>query len=233
MIRLLTSKKAFKPRYKSTPRCYVIGSILGRVTSNAYVWGAGFISNDDRPVGPPKKILAVRGPKGRDIFIKHGIPCPKVYGDPAILLSVLKPMPKVKKYTYGLIPHYVDKDCHWVKAQLAKYGYQVKLIDIEDKIEKVIEEVCSCNVIYSSSLHGLICADTYKIPNTRIVLSDNIFGGDFKFHDYRLGLSADPHESIKVKNRNLNLEHLEDFASLADVTNAAKNLIKVCPFDLT
>src|SRR5690606_5814540 len=57
-------------------------------------------------------------------------------------------------------------------------------LDIESPIEELVDRVCECEVIASSSLHGLIVADAYEIPRVWLKLSDNILGGEFKFLDY-------------------------------------------------
>ena len=53
-----------------------------------------------------------------------------------------------------------------------------------DSWKSVIDQICSCESIASSSLHGLIISDAYHVPNTRILLSTLIEGGDFKYLDY-------------------------------------------------
>ena len=49
--------------------------------------------------------------------------------------------------------------------------------------ERVLEHICSCRAVVSSSLHGLVCADAYGIPNVwldEFALEE----GHFKFRDY-------------------------------------------------
>jgi len=44
-----------------------------------------------------------------------------------------------------------------------------------------------CRKIVSSSLHGIIIAETFGIPTAWLRCSDKIVGGEFKYHDYYLG----------------------------------------------
>jgi len=232
LIYKLTLKKSYKPIFAGAKRYFVIGSILGRAGDNALVWGAGFICNDDVPFGRPKKIHAVRGPLTRDIFLRNGYECPDTYGDPAILLPYFFYREVRKAHKYGIVPHYADKNNNWVSQQLERYGGEVLLIDIEGDIEEVIDKICSCEYIFSSSLHGLICAEAYGIPNVRLILSDKVIGGDFKFIDYRLGVGGQPHEPVEPISLGACLEELLGFSSLADLNQAREKLMEACPFKL-
>lgn len=49
---------------------------------------------------------------------------------------------------------------------------------------EVLDQICSCEYIASSSLHGLIMSEAYDIPNLWIELSGKLMGGHFKFHDF-------------------------------------------------
>lgn len=65
-------------------------------------------------------------------------------------------------------------------------------------ITKFIDEVCSCEFIVSSSLHGLIIANAYGVPAVRLIVNGHSihpnkhdkFRQDFKFDDYLSGLNA-------------------------------------------
>jgi len=232
LVERLTGKKCQKPCFKNQNRFLVIGSILDRVDRNGIVWGAGFICKDSIPRNMPKKIHAVRGPLTRKIFLDNEIICPEVYGDPAILLPILYPKNKKKEYKVGLIPHYVDKRNGWVIEQLASYHNEAILIDIEGDIDYVIDQVCRCEYIISSSLHGLICADAYNVPGIRVVLSAEVIGGDFKFYDYRLGVGCKPHIAIEANLNQLDLFDLIPYSSVADLEDAQKNLLAACPFKI-
>ena len=93
-----------------------------------------------------------------------------------------------KKYKVGLVPHYVDKGNPWVLGMMSKLGPSGLLIDVQDSAKNVINKIAMCDVIYSSSLHGIIVADSLHIPNVWIQISNSIVGAGFKFHDYNTSI---------------------------------------------
>jgi pyruvyltransferase len=156
-----------------------------------------------------------------------GIECPEVYGDPALLLPMFF-NPKVeKRFAVGLIPHYADKGHPWLERQ--RRDPQVRIIDVQGGIQQFVAEVKACELIVSSSLHGLICADAYGIPNAWVMFSELILGGAFKFRDYRLSIGAkDPIANIINESSSLN-----EIASKATIYEPKLDLLKLllaCPF---
>ena len=62
---------------------------------------------------------------------------------------------------------------------------ELSVPEMISEIEEFVNDVCRCEKIYSSSLHGIVCANAYGIPVERIKLGDKMIGGDFKFNDYQ------------------------------------------------
>lgn len=174
-----------------------IGTLLDAVNyanAQTIVWGSG-VSGQERTFVHPKNILAVRGPKTKEFCDRYGVECPEVYGDPALLLPlVYKASPPAlpnregasKKYRLGIIPHVVDQQHPVIREIKEKYADEILVIDLAryEKWTDVIDQICSCERILSSSLHGLIVSDVYQIPNCWIELTGNISGGHFKYYDY-------------------------------------------------
>jgi pyruvyltransferase len=80
--------------------------------------------------------------------------------------------------------------------------------------------------VVSSSLHGLIFADSLGIPNVWVKLSDKIIGGSFKFDDYYSCFGVE--RSPLVLKENISFKQLEGKAlSLpVDLVCEVKNSIK-------
>jgi pyruvyltransferase len=188
LVRLLSGKEVVLRTGLHHRRFLAIGSILGDANDHAEVWGSGFIRENDRVLGVPRKVHAVRGPLTRDLLLRQGVDCPEVYGDPALLLPRFFNPEVEQRYAVGIIPHYIDKGHPWLSRFV--HDPQVRIIDIEAGIEDFVRDVKSCEVILSSSLQGLICADSYGVPNVWIQLTENVVGGDFKFRDYRHSIGA-------------------------------------------
>lgn len=168
-------------RTDASPKLVAVGSVLKFAKNGDTVWGSGFPSGD-QSCERGAKVLAVRGPLTRERLLKLGIPCPEVYGDPALLLPHLFQVPDEKKHRHriGVIPHYMDHD----RATKMLRGSEAKIIDLLAPIEQVIRDINACDVIYSSSLHGVIVAEAYGIPSVWVEFSDSVRGGGWKFRDY-------------------------------------------------
>jgi pyruvyltransferase len=145
------------------------GSILHMLTNPATaVWGSGMMRPGRLPV-KPKRVLALRGRNTAARLGIDGVPL----GDPGLLVSALWDRPKVR-HRLGVVPHYVDTRT-WPEADL--------VIDVRQPVDAVIAAIGSCSAIASSSLHGLIAAQSYGIPAMRLP-HPRVGGGDFKWIDH-------------------------------------------------
>lgn len=200
LVNFMTGKHIINvsTKYCKYDHLLAIGSILDRAVGNSVVWGSGFISDKSKWIEEPKEIFAVRGPKTRNKVLELNKECPEMYGDPALLMPQYY-FPNIKKkYKLGLIPHYVDKDHWWFNSLMNDKN--VKIIDIQNKNPlKVIDQILECEVVASSSLHGLIIADAYKIPSIWIRFSNLITGGNFKFNDYYLSIGQKEKKPILIE----------------------------------
>lgn len=171
----------------------LIGSILNFYNlNNKIVYGSGIIDPDRDVKGVPNKIISVRGPKTRDVLLSKGIQCEPNYGDPALLLPLFYKANCKKEDTVGLIFNMGTKQANDVIDKLSN-RYKLKIISMTkyDTWTDVIDDINSCKFILSESLHGLILAETYGIPNIWIECQDHPMYWEFKFKDYFESIGKD------------------------------------------
>lgn len=174
----------------NTKHLYAIGSIL-MGWQDATVWGGGFGYN----YSPSRyfaiysflhrhyhktDIRAVRGPETYKILKKMGIECPQVYGDPAVLLPLFYEKKLSQKLEYLVIPHY-SKD--------EKYHGKNVLHTFTTDYKKFVDKLCEAQLVVSSSLHGIILAESYGIP--AIMLGDTPSDDITKYKDWYYSTGRD------------------------------------------
>jgi hypothetical protein len=176
-----------------------IGSIVEAIPDgfSGIVWTSGQIHESTRKDLRQATVLALRGRETlcRTLATSRDVPL----GDGGLLIDLLyRPTPK--KYKLGLIPHYVDaRDA--VLPMVAATSREITVIDICGNTLDVIQRVGECEFILSSSLHGLITADSLGIPADWMELSSaaGIIGGGFKFADYFTVFGVTDKEPIRPK----------------------------------
>lgn len=110
--------------------------------------------------------------------------------DGGILTSELFDHRIEKKYELGIIPHFREQD-EPLFQEMKRISKRSVLINLREDPIKVCEKIGSCDYILSSSLHGLIIADSFHIPNLHIKVSNKPLGDGFKFRDYYSGYGLD------------------------------------------
>jgi pyruvyltransferase len=192
---MLLKRYGFTPvhSYPQDALIFSCGSLLEKVPADfsGYILGTGFMYRDSIRSFDKARILAVRGELTRN---KIGAPKDIVLGDPGLLVSQFLSSRQKKQYKLGIIPHYVDKKDPRIGRICEKYNRDVLFIDIQSDLLDVVRNIDKCELILSSSLHGLVFADSLGIPNVWMILSDRVSGEGFKFHDHNsaLGKSQDP-----------------------------------------
>lgn len=229
-----------------------IGSILDHLITNSiifdtnklqdmcdadkpiHIWGSGLMhhyENIAQNCVRPLIIHAVRGEKTRKRLSEitgKNISC--VLADPGLLSSLIV-KPANKKYSVGIIPHYIDQDETIFKKMLEHYPNS-KFIDVRNETKEVLKEISECEYIISTSLHGLIIADSYGIPNCWCEISDRIVGKRFKFHDYFSSFGTD-RECFDLRNGkipNIENDFKCNFKFINQVYEKQNELINTFPF---
>lgn len=212
-----------------------IGTLLDAVNysrESTIVWGTG-VSGQDRLFTNPKEICSVRGKKSIDFLQQKNMPYPALVGDPALILPLFyQPKNKEKKYKLGIIPHIIDLEHPVIKQIQSENSNEVLIINLSkfDKWTDIIDQICSCESIASSSLHGLITSDTYGVPNCWIELSGKISGGHFKFYDYASSVNRTFNGPITM-HTNIN-QIIEECKQWTQPTINHGDILKSCPFNI-
>ncbi len=169
---------------KDRERCHFlgIGSILDRATRSSTVLGSGFLSAHDICRQAPARVVSVRGELSRQ---KLGADAAIQLGDPLVLIDRIAEPPAEKRYRCGFVPHCTEFD-GFRAARIA----DIHLIDPAADPWQVVEEIAACERILSQSLHGLIVADAFDVPNLWVAPGARMKGGRFKFDDYFTTLHA-------------------------------------------
>ena len=160
------------------------------------------------------------------MLVNRGIDCPRIYGDPALLYPRFYNPVVEQKYDIGIIAHYVDKQHPWLECAESK---GVKIIDIQEGINQVVDDIKSCSLIASSSLHGIIAADAYGIPSTWIEFSDDVIGNGFKFRDYYQSINRPVPVPVRI-NSESSIDQVADGANLKGIDIDLELLLNSCPF---
>ncbi|WP_245294833.1 polysaccharide pyruvyl transferase family protein [Rhizobium rhizosphaerae] len=192
MVALLSGRDVARvPSQSDALRMACVGTIgHGFSGGEVWFWGTG-CSNRLKPSSdaPPEayqrpdnanfRVLATRGPVSEQLLTGEAEGSIGVYGDPVWLLPRFYRPSLPKRWKLGVIVHLSelsdrDVEAH-VKEELLRYRVppelagEIRLINtvapigmagIRDKID----EILSCERIVSTSLHGLVFAESYGIP---------------------------------------------------------------------
>lgn len=209
-----------------------IGSIIeGFMDSNSIIWGSGAIEGKKKLECKPKRVCAVRGPLTRQYLLGQGIDCPEIYGDPALLMPIIYTPNVEKKYKLGIIPHYSELELPEIKALDSRDDILIIKMRNYTTWQSVIDQICSCEAIASSSLHGLIISDAYGVPNVHIKLSNKVEGGEFKYKDYYGGVGREYVPAIDF-SRGIKLSEIQNSLKLYKPIYNIKPLLNAFPYRL-
>jgi len=212
----------------------LIGSIIGFYDlNNTIIYGSGIKDPSVKIFGKPKKVVSVRGPLTRKVLLSNGISCPEEYGDPALLLPVFYKPKRRKRHKVAIIPN-MGTDIKYVKRWLSaqnKFDYTIIKMESYSDWRRKIDEIVSCDIVISESLHGLIVAETYGVTNVWVEFMDHPEYWDFKYLDY--------YSSI---NKNEEKYQLQKGITLKEIYKSAQkwkkadidynSMLKVFPFEI-
>ena len=177
-----------------------------------------------------KNFSLVFFPLTNKIFLKFGIECPENYGDPGLLMPlVYKPYTNSIKYCVGILPHYVDKtNLNNITSYLDNNKISYVILDIMSahKAQYLVNQVCQCEYLITSSLHGIILGIAYNIKTIWVKFSNRVTGKDFKFYDFFSSLNIN-YTPVNI-NENLFNNYLNVDKSC--LSNLGSSMIELLPF---
>lgn len=213
-------------KVSKTVHLFGIGSVVGMGNFDATIWGSGIHTfrtiKDIVNQSKYRKydIRAVRGPITAEILTSCGYKCPKIYGDPAVLMkNIYKPSNIEKKYKYSAILHIEHQDIdrfenmHYINMNTTDY-------------KKVIDEIVASEVIISSSLHGIILSETYGVP--AIFLKHGMSNELLKFYDWYFSTGRNNVKMANTMQEAVNMVPME----LPNLEEMQEKLIQKFPYDL-
>jgi pyruvyltransferase len=209
--------------YPNRAQLVATGSLIEHINKDykGVIFGTGAISASTSIEFKNAQVIGLRGALTKKaLHIENDI----IYGDPGLLASKLLKVRNNKKFKIGLMPHYKDIGNTIVDKLEEKFKDDITIIDVQEQPLNVLNKMDECEYILSSSLHGLICADSLGIPNGWVPFSD-LMGGDFKFRDYYTVFGLKPKPNIMTGDESIdNLIGYTSQIPLADVEKVKKDL---------
>lgn len=177
---------------RATFRTRIANALTMDRSRDLHVWGTGSMLPGE-PIWPQRlHVHAVRG-----ALTSGEVGADVVLGDPGILAGLLVEGPSHKDQAVGLVPHYVDFD--FVRRSIV-LPPRWKLISPEQSVKDVLSQIAASDLIASSSLHGLIAADSFGIPCLWLSTLNPLHGAsDFKFRDHATARGAKFNEPLSYE----------------------------------
>ncbi len=195
------------------------------LSSDLHIWGSGYMFDKEPRI--ESHMVISHAVRGAHSVAFGGLPDSMVLGDPGICANLLLDGLPPKKYAYGIIPHLWHVD-----DPILTDPNVLKVIDVRQDPLEVISQIAECDFIFSSSLHGLIVADSLGIPNQWVKFGRPLFGGDWKFNDYYSIYKTEPRAAVRLDyetNLSVLASTLASTFEKVDMDGYRDNLIKAFP----
>ena len=226
MIPKLTGREIVRAQSDVRNHIRAVGSVLGSASERSFIWGSGSIDGTPpRKSVDPARIFALRGEKTlalcRDRFgLEKRVPL----GDPAILMPQLYDPDVVKRHRVGLVPHFLDFD---FVSGIAAGMDGVTVLDVRQEPEPFVDQLKACEFVMSSSLHGLILANAYRVPNMWVKFTSELMGDQWKFEDYFTTTDVKECKRTTITDRSSLEEASERLSSRAFVRSHTADLAEL------
>lgn len=228
----LTGKSVvnIRNRNSSTGAIYGVGSIINSITKdhkNSRIWGSGLITDAriekvmaNLKEASVEKITSVRGKVTAKYLRDYGFNVPEIYGDPALIFSDLY-TPKKTDVTGKkvIVPHYIH---YKLFKNLDLQDYHI--VNVKDDVTDVIDQIAGASSVISTSMHGLILAQSYQVPWLHLHILDDLklVGDDFKFKDFFTTLDVNKVSQVKIMLSELSQQKIDNISKQAYLPNYDK-----------
>jgi pyruvyltransferase len=179
--------------HEDNPKLITVGSVIRTVRDGDVLWGTGLNGGFPQMLHAPRhlNIYATRGPISFDFLRRGGFDVSRVgmLFDPGSLVGHLfqAEIAALRRHIgnpprdFILIPHFRDETV--MRELYPQYADRIRSVDAP--FFETVSEILRSNLVISSSLHGLIIAESLGIP--AIWLRSPMGVDELKFTDYYLG----------------------------------------------
>lgn len=184
-------KRPTQPTTGNQRKLISIGSVIHTASDGDIIWGSG-MKGTKMQLAPTVKTLsvhAVRGPLTLDMVRRHGVDISKVKHlfDPGCLIphlfpeEVAKARAAARPSKFKIVPHYRDD----MMLRRMHYRLSQHFVTVDCTPLQMVEALVGTEKVISSSLHGIIFAESLGIPACWLAP----IGGedDLKYFDYYFG----------------------------------------------
>ena len=209
---------------------YGLGSIVsfGSTHMKRTIWGSGLLDRNcinrynHRHIKKIFDIRLLRGPLTESVLKQKGVMVNGVYGDPAIITPLIySPKIKIKK-PYVIISHYLDFQ-ELINSESKDFVVDARTIDYK----YIIEAIVSSQLVISSSLHGIIIAESYGVPAIWLKINSQL--DPFKYLDYYFSTNRFNIKMATSVEEALSMTPMDLPANLEQLKN---NILSTFPYDL-
>ena len=171
------------------------GSVLEALAASDLVVGAGLIADHEIDVPDSARVLSVRGPLSRRNLRNSAIP--ERYGDPGLLVAELFGLQSSpsRDRPVGVVPHWTDTETLHTASRIVN----VRALNVALPWPDFFAELSACSSVLSSSLHGIVFAESLGIPAAWLRPGVALGGRGFKFEDYYLGTDRKPPAPLSLE----------------------------------
>ena len=195
----------------AAPHLMAVGSVGRFAQGSTIVVGTG-ISRADTALPPDAQYISVRGPHTAQAVALAGGPRIERFGDPAVVLPRLFPVPRPASTNgrLALVRHFAHRS---IPLRLPEPVDELSILRAgRAEILDLIQRLAGYDAVLTSAMHVHITCQAYGIPVGLITFEgheDAVHGDRIKYRDYAAGALVPEHLPVPV---GLDLRHrrLED-----------------------